>query len=155
MATVEKWVPAGVQDVWAVLADPRAYAFWVVGSHDIRAADDEWPQPGSKFWHTQGHGPIKLRDDTKVLECVPEQRLRLEVRVRPFVIADVVLELRPLRDGTCVTITETVHGGLLGVVPNIVQAPFMSLRNADALRRLAAMAWTRAQMTTSGGTGPG
>lgn len=143
MATVEKWVPADVEDVWAVLADPCGYAFWVVGSHDVRGVEGEWPQPGARFHHTQGHGPVKLKDDSVVISAEPQHRLELEVRARPFVIAKVVLELRADKDGTCITISEKVTGGLLGVAPDFVNAPFLALRNADSLRRLAAMAWTR------------
>lgn len=144
MATVEKWVPAPVADVWAVLADPRSYAFWVVGSHDIRGVEGDWPQPGARFHHTQGHGPLKISDDTTVLECEAPHRLLMEVRVRPLVVGHVELELRPEREGTCVTMTETAGGGLAGLVPSPFKDPLLALRNTDALRRLAGMAWTRA-----------
>lgn len=144
MAVVEKWVPASVEDVWAVIADARGYAFWVVGSHDIRSVEGDWPEPGSRFHHTQGHGPFKLKDDSVVLECEPPHRLVLEVHARPFVIAPVEITLRPEREGTCVRMDERVEGGLLGVLPNFVHAPVLALRNADGLRRLAGMAWARA-----------
>ena len=146
MATMRKWVPASVEDLWAVVSDARSYAFWVVGSHDIRAADGDWPSPGSKFHHTQGHGPLKLRDDTKALECEPPHRLLLEVRIRPFMVGHVELEFRADGDGTCVRMTETIDSGPGGLVPDLLLAPLLKLRNADALRRLAAMAWTRAQV---------
>lgn len=148
MATVEKFVPASVEDVWAVLADPRAYAFWVVGAHDIRAADENWPEPGSRFHHTQGHGPLKLKDHTTVLTSEPPHRLELEILVRPFVEGTVDLRLRPEGEGTCISIGEQIHGGVLGLAPHFAQAPFLMLRNADGLRRLAAMAWMRSQCRT-------
>lgn len=144
MATVTKWIPAGIDDVWAILADPRSYALWVVGSHDIRRVDGDWPQVGATFHHVQGHGPIKLRDTTTVVEAEPPRRLLLEVRIRPFLTGPVELTLRPERDGTFVTITEQAHGGLAGPVPELLLGPFIALRNADAMRRLAAMAWARA-----------
>jgi hypothetical protein len=41
---------------------------------------------------------------------------------------------------------ETAERGPLGLVPDPLLAPAFKLRNADALRRLAAMGWTRAQV---------
>ena len=155
MATMRKWVPASVEDLWAVVADARSYAFWVVGSHDIRAVEGDWPAPGSKFHHTQGHGPLKVKDNTQVLESQPPRRLLLEVRVRPFMIGHVELLFEPDGEGTCVTMIETVDSGPGGLVPDVLLAPMLKLRNADALRRLAAMAWTRAQVADEGsGTTP-
>ncbi|MDQ8046784.1 MAG: SRPBCC family protein [Patulibacter sp.] len=144
MATVTKWIPASVEDVWAILADPRGYAFWVVGSHTIRSVDGHWPGVGSTFHHTQGHGPIKVNDTTTVIEADPPHRLLLEVRIRPFLTGPVELQLRPDGEGTCVTITERAKGGVAGLAPHFLTAPFIALRNADALRRLSAMAWARA-----------
>jgi uncharacterized protein YndB with AHSA1/START domain len=144
MATVSKWVAAGIDDVWAILADPRAYAFWVVGSRDIRAVEGDWPAVGSTFHHTQGHGPVKLRDTTTVIECDAPHRLLLEVRIRPLLVGPVELTMERDGDGTCVTITERAEGGLGGLAPHFATAPFIALRNADALRRLAGMAWARA-----------
>lgn len=155
MATMQKWVPASPDDLWAVVADPRSYAFWVVGSHDIRSAEGDWPAPGSKFHHTQGHGPVKLKDSTVVRESQPPHRLVLEVRLRPFGIGRVELRFDPDRnadgeEGTCVTMVETMESGPLGLVPEPLLAPGLKLRNADTLRRLAAMAWTRAQVAADG-----
>lgn len=144
MATVSKWVPASVEDVWAILADPRSYAFWVVGSHDIRKVEGPWPAVGSTFHHTQGHGPFKLGDTTTVVECDAPYRLLLEVRIRPFLTGPVELVLEPDGEGTCVTITERAEGGMAGVVPNFMTNPLIGFRNADGLRRLAGMAWARA-----------
>ncbi|HYF24805.1 MAG TPA: SRPBCC domain-containing protein [Baekduia sp.] len=144
MAVTRKWVPAPVEDVWAIVADPRAYAFWVVGSHDIRRADGDWPNVGATFHHTQGHGPVKLRDTSTVLESEPPRRLVLEVRIRPFAVGRVELVFEPDGEGTQMTIDEVLHGGMAGLVPNAVIAPFMNMRNEDGLRRLAGMAWTRA-----------
>lgn len=144
MATVKKWIPAGVEDVWAILADPRSYALWVVGSHDVRAVDGVWPQVGSTFHHTQGHGPFKARDTTTVLAVEAPHRLLLKVRIRPFLTGPVDLRLAPDGDGTCVTLTEKARGGFAGPVPDVLLAPAIALRNADALRRLAGMAWARA-----------
>lgn len=144
MATITKWVEAPIDDVWAVIADARSYAQWVVGSHDIRKVDGTWPQVGSTFHHTQGHGPVKLRDTTTVLESEPPHRLLLEVRIRPFLTGPVEITLAVDGTGTCISITERAEGGLAGLVPHMITGPLIGLRNAEALRRLAAMAWARA-----------
>ncbi len=145
MTQVEKWVAAQPADVWAILADPRGYAFWVVGSHDIPEADATWPAVGATFRHVQGQGPLKMTDTTTVLEVQAPERLVLQVRVRPILTAIVELELRPQRGGTCIAIDERVNGGALRLLPRLVTSPLIALRNADGLRRLAAMAWVRAQ----------
>jgi hypothetical protein len=144
MAQVEKFVPARTDDVWAVLADARSYAFWVVGSHDITGVHGRWPEVGSTFDHVQGHGPVKLSDTTTVKAVDPGRRLLLEVRIRPFLVGPVDLHLRPVPDGTIISIEEHVTGGLARALPRFVTSPLIAMRNADALRRLAAMAWTRA-----------
>ena len=146
MAPVRKWVPVSPQDVWAVLADPRAYAFWVVGSHDITEVEGHWPEPGSTFHHIQGQGPLKLRDTTTVVKCEPLRRLLLEVRIRPFLTGPVDIGLERLDGGTCITIDERAEGGLFGLLPGFVTSPPIAFRNADALRRLAGMAWARAEL---------
>jgi uncharacterized protein YndB with AHSA1/START domain len=144
MAPVRKWVPASVDDVWAILADPRSYAFWVVGSHDVGAVEGAWPQVGATFHHTQGHGPLKLSDTTTVIESQPPHRLLLEARIRPFLTGPVELTLAADGEGTCITIDERARGGLGGIVPDVITSPLIAVRNAEALRRLAAMAWARA-----------
>lgn len=145
MAQVKKWVPAKPQDVWAILADPRGYAFWVVGSHDVPEADASWPAVGATFRHVQGQGPVKLSDTTTVQAVDPLRRLVLEVRVRPVLTAIVELELRAERGGTCIAIDERINGGALRVLPRFLTSPLLALRNADGLRRLAAMAWVHAE----------
>ncbi|MDO9352174.1 MAG: SRPBCC family protein [Solirubrobacteraceae bacterium] len=144
MATVKKWIAASPDDVWAVLADARSYAFWVVGSHDVPKFDATWPAIGSTFHHVQGHGPFKLSDTTTVVECQPGRRLLLEVRIRPFLTGPVELVLEPDGEGTCVSLTERAEGGLGGFFPGFVTGPPIAVRNAAALRRLAGMAWARA-----------
>lgn len=154
MAPVRKWVPAQVDDVWAVLADPRSYAFWVVGSHDITGVEGDWPDPGATFRHVQGHGPFKWSDTTTVVEAEPPRRLLLEVRIRPFLVGPVELILEPDGEGTCITIDERAEGGFAGMLPHALTSPLIALRNAEGLRRLAAMAWTRHEVRTGGSKQP-
>lgn len=143
MAPVKKWVPASVDDVWAMLADPRSYAFWVVGSHDIGKADDDWPAVGATFQHTQGHGPLKWTDTSTVMAVEAPHKLDLEVRVRPFLVANVEMRLAADGEGTCITIDEYVTGGITRAIPRLLTSPLIGVRNADGLRRLAGMAWAR------------
>lgn len=144
MSVVEKWVPVAPDEVWAILAEPSSYAFWVVGSHSVDAVEGDWPQPGATFHHTQGHGPLKLSDTTTVVEAEPGRRLLLDVRARPLVAGPVELILEPSNGGTCIRMFEKAERGLARWVPHLLTDPMLGLRNADALRRLAAMAWARA-----------
>ena len=49
MARNEHLVHASPAAVFGVLADPRSYAYWVVGSKEVRDADRTWPQPAAAF----------------------------------------------------------------------------------------------------------
>ena len=42
-------MPVAPEAVWAALADPSGYEYWVVGSKAIRDADPEFPAPGTSF----------------------------------------------------------------------------------------------------------
>src|SRR6478735_6471041 len=77
-------IPADPERIWAVLADPGSYGYWVVGSDTIRDADGGWPQPGTKIHHRVGVGPLKINDDTQVIESEPGRRLVLHARARPL-----------------------------------------------------------------------
>jgi uncharacterized protein YndB with AHSA1/START domain len=66
------------EQVFAVLADPAAYADWVVGSDTIRDADPTWPAVGSKFHHRVGIGLLKVNDHTEVVEVDPLESRSLE-----------------------------------------------------------------------------
>lgn len=123
-------------EVFAVLADPYTYEHWVVGCDDIRAVEGEWPAVGSHFDHTVGTGPIKVKDNTKVLEVEADRRLVIEARARPAGVAKVVFTLEPEGDGTKVTIEERPVRGLARRIHNPGQDFLIHLRNAESLRRL-------------------
>ena len=59
MARNQRDIDAPPERVFAVLADPRCYPEWVVGSKEIRAADPGFPAPGTRFHHTVGVGPLR------------------------------------------------------------------------------------------------
>ena len=67
MARNEVQIAAPREQVYALLSDPRSYGCWVVGSQRIRAADANWPAPGSSFDHRVGVGPLGLKDHTDVI----------------------------------------------------------------------------------------
>jgi len=71
MAHNEIHVDARPEAVFAVLADPRSFARWVVGSRKIRSADPAWPATGTTFDHAVGVGPLTLADSTTVRQSEP------------------------------------------------------------------------------------
>jgi uncharacterized protein YndB with AHSA1/START domain len=80
VASNHVYIAAAPATVWEVLVDARSYAHWVVGSSQTRGVTGRWPAVGSRFHHTQGVGPLGLRDDTEVIEAKRPRRLVLEVR---------------------------------------------------------------------------
>lgn len=137
MARNEITVDASLQDTFAVLADPWSYGDWVVGAREIRDAEEAFPEPGSLFHHTQGVGPLGLKDSTSVIDARPPGWLLLEVRIRPFLVGEVEFRLRSEDgQGTHVVMEERPVGGLLGRYPNPVLDVLIRLRNTETLRRL-------------------
>jgi uncharacterized protein YndB with AHSA1/START domain len=106
VARSETHINASPKAVFRVLSDPRSYAYWVVGSAEIRDADPEWPQPGSRFRHTVGIGPLRLKDHTEVEDVQRDRYLKLHAKARPLGNARVKLQLKKNRRGTKVTMTE-------------------------------------------------
>ena len=141
---VEIDVAATPEEVFAVLADAGSYANWVVGSSEIHESDDDWPEPGTLFEHTQGYWPLRVRDSTQVLESEPPRRLVLETRVRPFMVGEVEFSVRPKGRGSRVTMVERVSGGLARLSIGPGRDLLLSLRNRETLRRLRRLAEERA-----------
>lgn len=142
-------VEASVTEVWDVLADGWVYAGWVVGASRMRAVDADWPQVGSRLYHSFGTWPAVIDDHTEVLACEPGARLELRARGWPAGEAHVMLELRPADSGadaaTEVTLEEDVTSGPGRLIPKPVRDLAMGVRNAEALRRLAFLAERRTQ----------
>lgn len=146
MARVEHVIEASPEAVFDVLADPRGYAYWVIGSIEIRDAEPDWPAPGSRFHHTVGVGPLRLQDHTTVEEVVPGRFLQLKTRARPIGNARVRLELAPHERGAHVTMTEEAADrptSLLFLPPTEVM---LRHRNKRSLQRLAELAEGRRPM---------
>jgi uncharacterized protein YndB with AHSA1/START domain len=141
MAHNEIDVDAPPASVYAVLADPRSFARWVVGSREIRRADPGWPAPGTAFDHRVGIGPLTVADHSEVLDSEPGRRLRMLVKARPFTRAHVLLRLEPRGAGrTRVTMDEGPADLRSRLFMNPLTDPLVRLRNKESLRRLKALA---------------
>lgn len=143
MAVNEIEVAAPPETVWGVLADPEAYAYWVVGTKEIRGADDGFPAEGTWLYQKVGAGPLTLSDSSKVLRADPPRLLLLEARLGPLGSARVEIELRAPGAGTVVGLKETGARG-----PNRLLQPVGDLllrgRNKWSLDRLKELAEQRA-----------
>jgi uncharacterized protein YndB with AHSA1/START domain len=111
MAVNEIDVAAPPQAVWDVLADPHAYAEWVLGTKRIRDADAGFPAAGTRLYHTVGAGPLTLSDSTAVVESEPPARLVLDARLGPLGSARVVITLHERDPGTHVVLREQAGRG--------------------------------------------
>jgi uncharacterized protein YndB with AHSA1/START domain len=136
-------MPVPPEAVWGALADPAGYAYWVVGSKEVRDADPGFPAPGTKFHHTIGFGPLTLRDHTEVIEAERPRYLRLRAKGRPLGTATVILRMTPLDDGTCVEIVEHPDGPYSILALNPLLQLFTKVRNAESLMRLEELALRR------------
>lgn len=142
MATTKMQIAVSPERVFAVLADPVAYADWVVGSDTIRDADPGWPAVGSRFYHRVGVWPLKVNDHTEVLDARPPNRLVLRARARPLGTARVEMLLEPRAGGTHVTMIETAADLLSRLAINPFTDRLVHLRNVESLRRLRRIAET-------------
>jgi uncharacterized protein YndB with AHSA1/START domain len=140
MARNEIFISAPVEDVFELLADPRAYATWVVGSREVRAADGHWPAQGARLAHTIGIPPLLIKDDTMVVDARPPVRLQLRARARPLPSARITLDLQPEGDGTRLTMIEDLESAILNLAAGPLGHIAIRLRNHEALRRLKSMA---------------
>jgi uncharacterized protein YndB with AHSA1/START domain len=131
--------------VFRTLVDPSSYAYWVVGAKTIRAVDDAWPAPGSRFHHSVGVGPVLVEDSTSVLSVDPPHLLDLEVRFRPVGVASVQLRLESVGAdrATLVSMSETWTGGWVLRLATLALDEVVGLRNAWSLRRLRRLAEQR------------
>ena len=142
-------VPYPQDQVFGVLSDPERYAGWVVGATKTRTIDSQWPQPGSRFAHRQGAGPLYIDDVTVVRELDAPNRIVLEAKIRPLLTALVTLTLEPLSRGTLVTMEEVPIGGPVSRLGHLLDGP-LHLRNDRALRRLEEqLAYAEAAAATS------
>jgi uncharacterized protein YndB with AHSA1/START domain len=139
-------IDASPRRVFAILVDPRAYAYWVVGSKRVRDADPDWPAVGSAFHHAVGFGPLKVKDATRVEALRPRRMIQLKAKARPIGTARVRLDLRRRGTGTIVTMTETPGDRVSAVLFNPLVDGLVHARNAWSLRRLKNLAEGRVKV---------
>jgi uncharacterized protein YndB with AHSA1/START domain len=137
-------MPVPPEAVWDALADPRGYGYWVVGSKIIRDADPHWPEPGSKFHHTVGVGPLEVSDHTESIDAVRPGLLRIRAKGRPLGTATVTMEMRVRDGGTLVRMTETPDGLARVLDLNPLFVLLTKSRNAESLMRLEELALRQA-----------
>ncbi len=101
-----KQTSASPERVWAVLSDGYRYADWVHGTKEIRAVDDGWPAVGTSIHFTAGVGPITYKNETTSRECIPGQKLELEVHGWPAGTARVGIRISPSGTGSIITLNE-------------------------------------------------
>jgi len=141
MARNEHLIQAPPETVFGVLADPRSYAYWVVGSEEIRDADVTWPARGSRFHHTVKIGPLRLKDNSEVEEVRPGHFLQLKVNGRPLGTARVKIALEPADGGaTRVTMVEDPGNTPSALMFNPLTHLLVRGRNVWSLDRLAELA---------------
>src|SRR4051794_2126285 len=141
MARNRRLIDAPPSAVFEVLSDPRSYAYWVIGSREVRDMDPDWPRPGSRFAHTVNVGPLRVQDYTSVEEVERDRRLRLRAKARPFGTARIDLELEPADGGaTTVTIVEQAADALTAFIFQPLTHLAVWRRNARSLDRLAGLA---------------
>ncbi|MEO7555990.1 MAG: SRPBCC family protein [Acidimicrobiales bacterium] len=121
--------------VYDAITDPTTYTEWLVGAHDVRQVDSDFPAPGAEFDHSVGlGGPLTVGDSTETIEAVPDSRLSLLVHIRPF-HARVDFELHLRADGgTDVRFSEVPVGAFRAITPAL--RPMLFARNQSSLDRL-------------------
>ena len=145
MSLNETLIDAPPAAVFAVLADPRRYAEWVVGASRIRTVEGSWPEPGSRFGHKIGVWPLLITDETKVVGREGERRLTLRAEIGAFGAATVDLRLEPVDGGrTRLRMIERPTMGPIRWVHNPVQDRAFWVRNWLSLLLLRRIAEGRA-----------
>jgi uncharacterized protein YndB with AHSA1/START domain len=141
-------IEASPEAVWDVLADPRSYGEWVVGSSEIRDWDEAWPDAGTRFHHRVGVKPLTISDHTESVEADAPRRLLMRAKARPWLgVARVELNIDSHPEGSRVVMVED---------PEVPFARWLApaqllirLRNAESLRRLRRLAEARQAQLSS------
>lgn len=145
MFTKTRTLTVTPEQVWEVLSDGWLFPVWVVGATSMRDVDSHWPQVGARLHHSIGAWPFTISDTTSVVGCEPYRVLELEAHTGAAGSARVVLRLRPVPQGTEVTMQEDASHGVLGFVPKPLRWLMVVPRNRECLRRLKRLAEGRAR----------
>jgi uncharacterized protein YndB with AHSA1/START domain len=146
LARNERIIKVSPRDVFDVLSDPRGYAYWVLGSMEIRNADSSWPAQGSRLHHTVGVGRLRIRDHTTVEAVENGRHLQLKAQTGPLGSARVKLSLEEVEGGTRVTMVEDPADKPTAFVFMPLTHLLMRARNVRSLDRLAELAERRTPM---------
>jgi uncharacterized protein YndB with AHSA1/START domain len=136
VARNEIFIAASPQKVFELLSDPRTYAYWVVGSREIRAADPNWPEPDTAFDHSVGVPPFVIHDDTKVVSTLAPVMLELRANGGPLGSARIIFQLQPEGNGTRVTMVEDPLERWRAIALGLPGHFLIKARNTESLRRL-------------------
>ena len=138
MAYTSREIDAGTRGAFAVVTDPESYPRWLVGARAIQSVDSTWPMPGSKFHHVVGFGPLRIADDTRVLDIDEHtMMLRLEVRARPLIAAVATFRVVGTDSRCVITLQEEPSLRTIGNLVRPMMDPATHVRNHRSLRRLA------------------
>ncbi|HUQ39361.1 MAG TPA: SRPBCC family protein [Acidimicrobiales bacterium] len=130
-------IAAPVEVVFAVVADPTTYPEWLVGAKEIHMVEEHWPEPGARFFHTVGAGPVTVDDSTSVLEVEAPTKLVLEARAGAVATARVTFRLDRLGEAaTSVSMEEDAVEGAASHLPSALIDPPLGARNQQSLQRL-------------------
>lgn len=141
MSVVRRRTTAPPAAVFAVLADGWRYADWVVGAKRIRYVDESWPEPGSRFHHKVGAGPVEIKDSSVSEAVDPDHAISLRVQAWPAGTARVRIVLEPTDDGgTEILFEERPLEGPARRFDNPGLRALLWARNVESLRRLARIA---------------
>jgi uncharacterized protein YndB with AHSA1/START domain len=143
VATVETYIEGTPSEVYSVLSNGWYYSGWVVGTSHMQAVEEAWPAAGSRLFHASGVWPAVVADETIVDEVVPNERLVMTARGRPFGEARVEIALALEGDGTRVTLTETPIQGPASWMHNRIADLILRRRNVESLARLASISERR------------
>ena len=139
MAVNDIFIAAAPARVFEVLADPAAYAEWVVGTTEVTSEHDDFPRPGTKLdWQV---GPVG--EVTEVLGAEPPHRLLLRVVLPRGGSIRIELTLREEASGTRVQMLEEPEEGVVAVLDNPLVDRVLKLRNDVSLGRLKELAEAR------------
>lgn len=137
MAVVNVLVERPRDQVWEVLADGTAYSDWVVGTSQIRAVDESWPEVGSSLHYTVGLGPLGLRGRTTVRAAEPGRTLGLEADAGPLGTARIAIELLDWDGDTVVVLDEHPLRGPAWFLHNAVSEAVLAVRGRPMVKNLA------------------
>lgn len=143
MAVVNVLIKRPPAQVWDVLADGRAYAQWVVGTREIRSADEDWPGLNSAIHYTVGLGPLTFRGVTTVRHVEPQRVLGLEADGGPLGTARIVIELFEWGEDTVVVLDEHPLRGTAYQLHNALSDAVLLVRGRPMVHKLARLVESR------------